>query len=713
MPNNSSDIPTAAEIAESAPGGYTRDGEAYRICCPAHGGDDHNLKIWDEDGRLGAMCWSHECEYKDIMAALGISNGNKDKTETKKKKPKKKNTPPKKSKPVEVKEKNLIAVYQHPDGNPRPVYRTDHDGMCHRKNCDEEGPHKHVWGPGSPKGCYLLVWGEDSPKNILVLVEGEKAAKALQVALEETKTTGYTAVSWRGGWTAAKDANYELCKGRTVLCWPDDDDKGREAMRDASKKAVVAGATNILGIPTKGKTKKDAADYKPETVIKILKKAKPVKTDVTIPVEDSPAGLEEALDRYATSVWYNEREGSFHLLGRKISKQNLAHDDVSDMELMDDNARAALRVEISKRYVFEKKTSNSVVFKPAYFSEDKFGTTLRYLGHHNSYDPVQVWMESLPEWDKKSRIEKLFSTLFEADSPAIAAWAGRAIFIGGVTRTYRPGSVYDRYPILVGPQELTKSATLSALVPDDRWYTDSLDAGADDKTTIERAGSVLLVEFSELSGIRKWELETLKKFLSKRKDTARRAWGKETSVMPRRWVGVGTANPQSYGILPNDETGNRRFTIVSMAPKKYDFKAILHAINLERDQLWAEALHIYRKADNAGENTALLYRLPDNLKEESERTVQQYAIRDENAREIAMKATLDFMGGHPYSMQEVLINAGVFSESDEGEKMPQHKRLSTEVGQELRILGWERDKNARTLKGKRKRWWVSPQSRPL
>ena len=73
--NSPSGISTAAKIAESAPGGYTRDGEAYRIACPcpAHEGDDRNLKIWDEDGRLGAFCWSHNCEYKDIMAALGVS----------------------------------------------------------------------------------------------------------------------------------------------------------------------------------------------------------------------------------------------------------------------------------------------------------------------------------------------------------------------------------------------------------------------------------------------------------------------------------------------------------------------------------------------------------------------------------------------------------------------------------------------------------------
>lgn len=709
MPNNSSDVPTAAELAEQF-GPYTRDGDAFRIACPNHGGERHNLKIWDEDGRIGAKCWSEECDYWDIMAALGISKTPKDKSESKKKKPKKKNTPPKKSEPVEVKQKNLIAVYQHPDGNPRPVYRTDHDGMCHRKNCEEDGPHKHVWGPGSPKGCYLLPWGEDDPDNILVLVEGEKAAKALQTALKKTETSGYTAVSWRGGWTAAKDADYGLCKGRVVLCWPDDDDPGREAMKHASNKALLAGATRIMGIATGGDTKRDAADYKVATVIKILGRARPVKMPDApgMEIEDSPMGLESAFENLNVMIWYNEREVCFHTLVHDEPIKELTYEHVQEMDKMSENSRSALKVEVSKKCVFERRSGNQSYRVPAYFSEEKFMTTLRYLGDRNSFDPVKVWFESLPEWDKKPRIERFLDVLFNAESPEIAAWAGRAIFIGGITRTYLPGSVYDRYPVLVGPQELTKSATISALVPDHNWYTDSLDAGADEKVTIERAGSTLLVEFSELSGIRKWELESLKKFLSKKHDRARLAYGKETTIMPRRWIGIGTANPQSYGILPIDETGNRRFTVVSMESRAHDFRDILSAIQKTRDQLWAEGLYRFRQAVQNDENPVLLYRLPDDLKDESENVVRQHAIRDENAYEIALKAHETFLPETQCSMQQILVNAGVFAETDAAEKMSQHKGLAASVGQELRILGWERDKTPRKLRDKKIRWWTRP-----
>ena len=683
---------------------FKEEKDGVRIPCPAHGGEDLNCKIWErEDGTIWAHCWSHRCDPKDILAALNISNENSSPPPSQQRENPSNNKPSTSRKP--------IAVYQHPDGNPRPVYRTDHNGPCARDNCSKDDPHKHIWGPGSPKGCYLLSWGPDDIKNALVLVEGEKAALALKNHLAVTKTKGYTPVSWRGGTSAAGNANYELCKDRIVICWPDNDEVGRKAMKAASEQAVVTGATSILGIPTTGSDGRDAADLSAEQSLTLLKKAVRVKVEKARgrQVEDSPEGLETAMENSNTTVWYNEREGSFYTLTSPDQPTILEYKDVERMKVIDDNARAALRVQVSKNFVFERRSGNDVYYKPAYFTEDKFSTTLRAQGNTNGFDPVKVWLESLPAWDDQPRIEPLLDTLFEANDPGLAAWAGRAIFIGGVTRTYEPGAIYDRYPILVGRQELTKSATLSALVPDHRWYTDSLDAGADEKTTIERAGSSLIVEFSELAGIRKWELERLKKFLSKTHDRARRAWGRETTDMPRRWVGVGTANPQSYGILPNDETGNRRFTVIAMSPRKFDFQDILHALTQNRDQIWAEALQKYRQAKNTGYNPALLYRLSDELKPASEKVVRSYVIRDEHAYDIALKATETFIiQGSTHSMEQILANYDVFTIEESGEKMTLHRRLATDVGQELRGLGWERDDRPRSIKGVKKRWWSPP-----
>ena len=63
---------SASEIAAIC--GYpkprgTKSGKpSFRVPCPAHGGDDPNLELWDkDDGSLGAQCYSHQCGYGPIL----------------------------------------------------------------------------------------------------------------------------------------------------------------------------------------------------------------------------------------------------------------------------------------------------------------------------------------------------------------------------------------------------------------------------------------------------------------------------------------------------------------------------------------------------------------------------------------------------------------------------------------------------------------------
>jgi putative DNA primase/helicase len=46
-----------------------------RAKCPAHGGKKLSLSVWgDDDGTLGLKCWSHGCDYTDIVHAIsGLS----------------------------------------------------------------------------------------------------------------------------------------------------------------------------------------------------------------------------------------------------------------------------------------------------------------------------------------------------------------------------------------------------------------------------------------------------------------------------------------------------------------------------------------------------------------------------------------------------------------------------------------------------------------
>ena len=216
----------AAEIAAAQPK-HKRDGKGWRIPCPAHGGEDLNLRIWDGDGgRIAAKCWSRDCDWHDIMAALGIDPGE----------------PDLRGRPHHVR------TYRAGDGSPRPVFRRD----------DADG--KQVWGDGSPVGALVALWPipDADGSELVVLVEGEKAAAAVQAA-------GWTAASWRGGTSAVSGADYTPLEGRAVLLWPDADEPGRRAMQTAAAALKAHGCTvRVLDAP--GDSGEDAADLTPAAI---------------------------------------------------------------------------------------------------------------------------------------------------------------------------------------------------------------------------------------------------------------------------------------------------------------------------------------------------------------------------------------------------------------------------------------------------------------
>ena len=52
-----------------------RDGGGFRFPCPAHGGEDFNLRIAPGDVvPVVAWCWSHGCTYEEICASVGLDN---------------------------------------------------------------------------------------------------------------------------------------------------------------------------------------------------------------------------------------------------------------------------------------------------------------------------------------------------------------------------------------------------------------------------------------------------------------------------------------------------------------------------------------------------------------------------------------------------------------------------------------------------------------
>lgn len=146
-----------------------------------------------------------------------------------------------------------------------------------------------------------------------------------------------------------------------------------------------------------------------------------------------------------------------------------------------------------------------------------------------------------------------------------------------------PGCKVDTALILEGNQGVGKSSALKVLA--DPWFTDDMaDLGTKD-AAMQTAG-VWLVEMGELSAMARSEVERVKAFLSRRVDRFRRPYERRTVEVPRQCVFSGSTNGDDY---LRDETGARRFWPVKTGRLNLDTLA------RERDQLWGEAMQLYRQ----------------------------------------------------------------------------------------------------------------------
>jgi predicted P-loop ATPase len=134
--------------------------------------------------------------------------------------------------------------------------------------------------------------------------------------------------------------------------------------------------------------------------------------------------------------------------------------------------------------------------------------------------------------------------------------------------------------VLESSQGTNKSSALRVLAVHDDWFTDDLPLNAESKVVIERMAGRWIAEAGELKGMRNGQVEHLKAFLSRQWDTARLAYDRMPSQVPRQCVIVGTTNSDRY---LRDGTGNRRFWPVKVAG--FD----IEALKRDRDQIWAEA----------------------------------------------------------------------------------------------------------------------------
>ena len=259
------------------------------------------------------------------------------------------------------------------------------------------------------------------------------------------------------------------------------------------------------------------------------------------------------------------------------------------------------------------------------FSPSKLKNALLTVTAERSFHPIKEYLEGLPAWDGKKRLETLLIDYLGAEDCSYVRAVTRKTLVAAVARVYEPGIKFDTVLVLSGPQGIGKSMFFAKM--GGSWFSDSLTiSDMRDKTGAEKLQAFWIMEIGEMNGIKKVEVETVKSFASRQDDKFRVAYGTVVESHPRQCIICGTSNSQHF---LRDVTGNRRFW-----PVQVTGECEKHPWNMDKaliEQLWAEALVLY----NAGEELILK---GDDAEAAAEK--QQEALENDD-REGLVRAYLD------------------------------------------------------------------------
>lgn len=264
---------------------------------------------------------------------------------------------------------------------------------------------------------------------------------------------------------------------------------------------------------------------------------------------------------------------------------------------MTDRNTANLRREIAERFQYSTDSRGT---SPLHYGEASWKLWTDALLSCRESDPFRDWLDALPAWDGVGRVQQWIADVFDVEDAGnpLVSWAARFVFLGAVTRAYRPGAKLDEMPVFIGPQGIGKSTALRLALPPERpeWFADGLHLASGPKERAEALQGRVIVEVAEMAGSTRADLESLKSFLSRTDDGAvRLAYRHNPETMLRRCIIVGTTNAREP--LPNDPSGNRRFVPVVLV--RGDAGRAADYMRQNRSQLWAESVELHRSGARA------------------------------------------------------------------------------------------------------------------
>ena len=219
--------------------------------------------------------------------------------------------------------------------------------------------------------------------------------------------------------------------------------------------------------------------------------------------------------------------------------------------------------------------------------KDAMANAMRLVSRERTEHQVRDYLEGLT-WDGVARVDRLLVDFMACDPSQgwLYGQYSRRWMISAVARIFQPGCKVDTMLILKGRQGAMKSSAFAAL--GGRWFGDSpIPIGTDDAP--QALQGVWIQEIPELDSMRRKEVTEIKAFLAKQFDRYRVRYDRLWTTRQRQVVIVGTTNEDTF---LSDSTGSRRYWVADVVGQIDPER-----IRRERDQLWAEAVALYRSGE--------------------------------------------------------------------------------------------------------------------
>lgn len=311
--------------------------------------------------------------------------------------------------------------------------------------------------------------------------------------------------------------------------------------------------------------------------------------------------------------------------------------------------------------------------------------------------PIREYLTGL-KWDGESRVERMLVDLFGAPDTDYSRRAALCFAVSAVARIlwFDPkqpfvGAQVDFMLVLEGEQGKRKSSALRALFGSN-WFVETSESpsGKDFYQVIQGCWGV---EIGEMDSFSKADVTSVKTAITRRVDKFRAPYERVPRSYRRECVFSGTTNEHQY---LRDPTGGRRFL-----PVRTDGDVRIGDIEAQRDQLWAEATHLFDQGfqwwelpADAAEEQAARY-IGDSWEGRIERWLDQKMPEDKYPARVKYAA-----GEIEWATTDEILTYPIGADPAKHGK-PEQMRVAAI----MKTLGWENHRRRWPGGGREPRWF--------